>query len=250
MSGEVGVHDMTSMLTHAVEQIDRAFIDDLPVIQSGIPSLDLETGGLAAGEVVLLLWPKGRAIEMLLHAVLRNLKQTPGPRQQGTNTAGGRSHVTLLSLHESAVEIGTRFIAMQSGLPYGRLRRGKVNDEEWPELIQAVGMLNERKDFLLIDRTASLQEVKRLIAHHHTDERMTQRILFVDSAEAAIGRASLKEIMQLVGELGKQISAPVVILHSTMASICRPWFDAETMDTIRRHCRHVRIVNACGWYSG
>ena len=61
MSGEVGVHDMTSMLTHAVEQIDRAFIDDLPLIQSRIPSLDLETGGLSAGGGVLILSPLGSA---------------------------------------------------------------------------------------------------------------------------------------------------------------------------------------------
>jgi replicative DNA helicase len=241
MSGEVGVHDMTSMLTHAVEQIDRAFIDDLPVIESGIPSLDIETGGLAAGEVVLILSPERRlGVETLLKAVLRKLN----PIQQCEKSSEERRQVTLWSLRESTVEIGMRFIAAQSGLPFGRLRRGKVCDDEWSELIQAVGMLNELEDFLLIDSAISLQEAKQLINRQHARERFAQRLLFVDSADAALGGTSLREITQLAGEFGEQINAPVVIVHSIMSQMTSPWLEPETMTAIRWFCTYVGILDA------
>jgi hypothetical protein len=92
MSGEVGVHDMTSMLTHAVKQIDTAFLADLPEIPSGIPLLDLETGGLAPGEVVPIISPLGSAgLVMLLHAVFRKLKAI----QQYEKSSKERCQVTL-----------------------------------------------------------------------------------------------------------------------------------------------------------
>jgi replicative DNA helicase len=92
---------------------------------TGIPSLDLATGGIRRGE----LWTIG---------ALPGKGKTALGIQILLAIGGGGIPAYAFSLEMQAMEIGKRFLAAKSSLPAFQIRNPQsIRDERWPELLRA-----------------------------------------------------------------------------------------------------------------
>lgn len=129
----------------------------LPGITTGLASYDEITGGLHAGDLVVI----GARPAMGKTALM-------GSIAEAVAMAGRRPGI--FSAEQPAMQLGLRRIASESGVSAARVRAGKFEEHDWPKLNAGMGEAKGR-DMWIYDRSAvtlnELVTVARKWKHQH-----------------------------------------------------------------------------------
>ncbi len=128
-----GFAGMKELLTKAVERIDYLFTQDNAItgVPTGFDDFDDKTSGLQRSDLVIIA---GRP----------SMGKTTFAMNIAENAAiKGQVPVAVFSMEMPGEQLAMRMMSSLGRIDQHRVRTGKLNDDDWPRLTSAVGILSE-----------------------------------------------------------------------------------------------------------
>ncbi len=205
---EGGFEDVTTLLKKTVEKIDELFSSDgnLTGIPTGISDLDEKTSGWQSGElVVLAARPSMGKTALALNFVEAAIMHSQKP-------------ALVFSMEMPADSLVMRMLSSIGRIDQGRLRNGKLTEEDWPKLEMAARKIKDTK--LFIDDTAALTpnevraRVKRVVREHGEPSIiMVDYLQLMHVGGTNEGRTQeISEISRSMKALAREYECPVIAL--------------------------------------
>jgi replicative DNA helicase len=201
------MEDLVVSLLDRVEEMSRN-PNDITGVPTGFIDLDRQTSGLQAGDLIVLaarpsMGKTALAINIAEHVALN--EQLP---------------VAVFSMEMGAAQLAVRMVGSIGRIDQGRLRTGRLTEEEWPRLTEAIERL--RNVALHIDETPGLT-VSELRANARRLARQCGKLglivvdylqlMSVSSGMSDENRATaIGEISRGLKMLAKELQCPVIAL--------------------------------------
>ncbi len=215
--GRLGFLEMQPVLTQVVERIDQLYNRDNPSDVTGVPTgftdLDRMTSGLQPGDLVIIagrpsMGKTALALNIAEHVAL-----------------GVGLPVGVFSMEMSAGQLVMRMLGSVGKLDQHKLRTGRLADEDWRRLTDAVGKLNDAP--IQIDETAALNALElRARARRLHRQYGKLGLVVVDylqlmsaSSQGENRATEISEISRSLKALAKELSVPVVALSQLNRSL-------------------------------
>lgn len=208
--GARGQRDFVSikdLLVKAVDRIDALFQQDNPItgVPTGFNDFDDMTSGLQASDLIIVAGRPSMgkttfAMNIAEHAALKS--QLP---------------VAIFSMEMSGEQLAMRLLSSLGRIDQHKIRTGKLEDEDWPRLTSAVGLLAEAK--LFIDDTPALTpnelraRARRLAREHGLGLIVIDYLQLMEVHGSRENRTNeITEISRSLKALAKELNVPVVAL--------------------------------------
>ncbi|QEI14258.1 replicative DNA helicase [Cellvibrio japonicus] len=203
--GLVGVNELLKVTVQKIDELFRSG-SDITGVPTGIADLDQRTSGWQAGELVILAArPSMGKTALALNFVEGALFNQSRP-------------VVVFSMEMPSSALIMRMLSSIGRIDQGKMRNGKLTEEDWPKLSSAVAKLKDK--LLFIDDTGGLnpQEMRarvRRIAREHGNPGMImvdylQLMTVVGSGE---GRTQeISEISRSLKGMAKEFDCPMIAL--------------------------------------
>ncbi len=215
--GTAGFQELQPVLAKVVERIDELYSrnsdNDITGIPSGFADLDGKTSGLQPGDLIIVA---GRP----------SMGKTAFSLNIGEHVAVDAGlPVAVFSMEMGAEQLAMRLLGSVGRLDQHRLRTGKLNDEDWPRLTNAVYKMQDAQ--LFIDETPALSPTE-LRARSRRLARQCGRLglIIIDylqlmgSSSPGENRATeISEISRSLKALAKELSCPVIALSQLNRSL-------------------------------
>ena len=211
-----GFQDMGSLAVQLIDRVQE--LADNPNDVTGVPTgfidLDRMTAGLQPGDLVVLaarpsMGKTAFAINIAEHVALN----------EGLPVA-------VFSMEMGAAQLAVRIVGSIGRIDQGHLRTGRLTDEEWPRLTEAIERL--RGISLHIDETPGLTPSElRASARRLARQKGKLGLIVVDYLQLMSGSASdgenrateLGEISRGLKALAKELQCPVIALSQLNRSV-------------------------------
>ncbi len=205
---EGGFEDVNALLKKTVEKIDFLFRSDSDItgLPTGISELDEKTSGWQSGELIILaarpsMGKTALALNFIESAILTQDKPA-----------------LVFSMEMPSDSLVMRMLSSMGRIDQGRLRNGKLTEEDWPKLEMAARKLKDKQ--LFIDDTAGLtpNEIRarvRRIAREHGNPAviMVDYLQLMHVGGSVDGRTQeISEISRSMKALAKEYDCPVIAL--------------------------------------
>jgi replicative DNA helicase len=215
--GRQGFLDMPPLLTQVVERIDLLYNRDNPSDVTGVPTgftdLDRMTSGLQPGDLVIVAGRPSMGKTALALNIAEHVALEAG------------LPVGVFSMEMSATQLVMRMLGAVGKLDQHKVRTGRLADEDWRRLTDAVGKLNEAP--MQIDETAALNALelraraRRL--HRHFGKLgliVVDYLQLMSAASSGENRATeISEISRSLKALAKELNVPVMALSQLNRSL-------------------------------
>lgn len=211
-----GFADMRSLLKLAVERIEILHEQDDPItgVATGFDDLDEKTSGLQEGDLVIVA---GRP-SMGKTTFSMNIAEYAAVKS-------GKP-VAVFSMEMPGEQLTNRMLSSMGRIDQHRLRTGNLEDDDWPRLTSAVGMLSEVPMF--IDDTPALTPTElRARARRLYREHGELGLIVIDYLQLMQGggsssenrAAEISEISRSLKALAKELSVPIIALSQLNRSL-------------------------------
>lgn len=205
-----GFIEIQPLLTQVMERIDMLYHKDNPSDITGIPTgyhdLDRQTSGLQAGDLIIIagrpsMGKTALALNMAEHVAVEN-----------------RLPVAVFSMEMSGTQLAMRMLGSIGRLDQHKLRTGRLSDEDWNRLTNAVGKLHDAP--IHIDETPALNALElRARARRLHRQYGTLGMIVIDylqlmesTSEGENRATEISEISRSLKALAKELRVPVVAL--------------------------------------
>jgi replicative DNA helicase len=208
--GRDGFRDIHQLLSQVMERVDMLYHRENPSDITGIPTgfndLDQMTSGLQEGELIVVA---GRP----------SMGKTALALNMGEHVAvETRLPVAVFSMEMSGTQLATRMLGSIGRLDQHKLRTGRLSDEDWNKLTNAVGKLHDAP--IHIDETAALNALElRARARRLHRQYGKLGLIIVDylqlmsaSTQGENRATEISEISRSLKALSKELHVPVVAL--------------------------------------
>ena len=213
--GRSGSRIIKELLVDALDRIDALFQSDNPItgVATGFSDFDQLTSGLQNSDLVIVagrpsMGKTAFAVNIAEHAAIKD--ELP---------------VVLFSMEMPGEQVAMRMMSSLGRIDQHKVRTGRLDDDDWPRLTSAVGMLSEVK--LLIDDTPALtpSEIRarcRRIKREHGGLGLVivdyLQLMHVPGTKE--NRATeISEISRSLKALAKELSVPVMALSQLNRSL-------------------------------
>ncbi|GAA4651740.1 replicative DNA helicase [Kistimonas scapharcae] len=212
---EGGPIDMRELLKKAIDKIDELFNtgDAITGITTGFTDLDEMTSGLQPSDmIVVAARPSMGKTTFAMNLVENALMATD-------------KGVVVFSLEMPAEQLMMRSLSSLGRINQGKVRTGKLEEDDWPRLSSAVERLKDKK--LFIDDTAGIspQEMRsrlRRIVREHGDLAliMVDYLQLMQIPGFSEGRTNeISEISRSLKAMAKEFKVPVIALSQLNRSL-------------------------------
>lgn len=203
--GLVGVNDL---LKATVQRIDELFRSgsDITGVASGLTDLDQRTSGWQPGELIILAArPSMGKTALALNFVESAMFSQKKP-------------VVVFSMEMPSAALIMRMMSSIGRIDQGKLRNGKLTEEDWPKLSSAVAKMKDK--LLFIDDTPGLnpQEMRARIKRIAREQGnpgmiMVDYLQLMQIAGSSEGRTQeISEISRSLKAIAKEFECPVIAL--------------------------------------
>jgi replicative DNA helicase len=213
--GQGGFEAIKDVLTNVVDRIDHLFQLDEPItgMPTGFNDFDDMTSGLQAGDLVIVA---GRP-SMGKTTFAMNVAEYAAVKSD--------EPVAVFSMEMPSEQLAMRMLSSLGRIDQHRVRTGKLEDEDWPRLTSAVGILAEKK--LFIDDSAGLSPGElRSRCRRLTREHGKLGLIVIDYLQLMQvpgfkenRTAEISEISRSLKALAKEMDAPVIALSQLNRSL-------------------------------
>ena len=147
-----GLLGIAPILAKVYERIDHLHNQDNPSDVTGVPTgftdLDIRTAGLQPGDLIIVagrpsMGKTAFAINIAEHVAMHPSVSLP---------------VAIFSMEMSSSQLAMRMLSSLGKVDAHKLRTGRLNDEEWSQLTDAMGRLHEAK--IHVDETPALNALE------------------------------------------------------------------------------------------
>ncbi|MBK9520917.1 MAG: replicative DNA helicase [Rhodocyclaceae bacterium] len=205
--GFVAIQPLVGEVVQQMEMLlARDSQSDITGLPTGFVDLDRMTSGLQPGDMIVVA---GRP-SMGKTAFALNIAEHVG--------VDLRLPVAIFSLEMSGPQLATRFLSSVGRIDQGKLRNGKLTDEDWDRLTHALGKLHDAP--IHIDETGAINPTE-LRARARRLHRQCGKLglIVIDYLQLmSTGRnvenraTELSEISRSVKALAKELQVPIIAL--------------------------------------
>ena len=211
-----GFQPMESLVVQLLDRVQEMADNpnDITGVPTGFYDLDRMTSGFQAGDLVVLaarpsMGKTAFAINIAEHVALK----------EGLPVA-------VFSMEMGAAQLAVRVVGSIGRIDQGRLRTGKLHDDEWPRLTEAIEKL--RNISMHIDETPGLTTIElRANARRLARQCGKLGLIVVDYLQLMSGSSSdgenrateLGEISRGLKMLAKELQCPVIALSQLNRSV-------------------------------
>jgi replicative DNA helicase len=215
--GKQGFQDMPPLLTQVVERIDMLYNRSDPSEVTGVPSgyvdLDRMTSGLQPGDLVIVAGRPSMGKTSLAMNIAENVALHTG------------LPVGIFSMEMASTQLVMRMLGSVGKLDQHKLRTGRLQDQDWQRLTDAVGKLNDAP--IHIDETPALNplELRARARRLHRQYKqlglvVVDYIQLMSASSQGENRATeLSEISRSMKGLAKELNCPVIALSQLNRSL-------------------------------
>src|SRR5918912_1141230 len=214
-----GLIGIAPILAKVYERIDHLHNQDNPSDVTGVPTgfgdLDSKTAGLQAGDLIIVagrpsMGKTAFALNIAEHVALHPTVRLP---------------VAVFSMEMSSSQLAMRMLSSIARVDAHKLRTGRLSDEEWSQLTDAMGRLHEAT--IHVDETAALNALEvRARARRLKREYSKLGLVIVDylqlmsSTSQGENRATeISEISRSLKALAKELEVPVIALSQLSRAV-------------------------------
>jgi replicative DNA helicase len=223
-----GFRTFPTVLTSAVNLIESAYhkVGEVTGVPSQLESLDRILGGLQSSDLLILagrpsMGKTALAVTIAANAAAQKAAGIDAERLKSENYAVG-----VFSLEMSAEQLATRLLSAEARIPSDELRRGKLDETAWQQVVRASQSLASRPMF--IDDTPALSvsalrsRARRLMRTHGLS------LLVVDYLQLMRGSSTMSqsnrvqeisEITQALKAIAKELNIPVLALSQLSRAV-------------------------------
>jgi len=212
-----GFMEIQPLLTQVMERIDLLYHKDNPSDITGIPTgyrdLDRETSGLQPGDLIIIagrpsMGKTALALNMAEHVAVEN-----------------KLPVAVFSMEMSGSQLAMRMLGSIGRLDQHKLRTGRLSDDDWNRLTNAVGKLHDAP--ILVDESGALNALElRARARRLHRQYGTLGLIVVDylqlmqaTSEGENRATEISEISRSLKSLAKELKVPVVALSQLSRAV-------------------------------
>lgn len=207
--------DSSTLVKEALEKIKAmSEKEGMSGVPSGFTKIDMITSGWQESDLVILAARPGMGKTAFVLSMARNM-------------AVDQKHpVAVFSLEMSSVQLITRMISGETGIPSEKLRKAKLENHEWKQLYSKVKALEDAP--LFIDDTPALSifdlraKARRLVSQHGV------KLLIIDYLQLMTlggGKTSgnreqeISTISRNLKSIAKELNIPVIALSQLSRAV-------------------------------
>ncbi len=215
--GNQGFNAIQPLLTQVVERIDMLYSRDNPSdvtgVATGFTDLDERTSGFQPGDLIIVagrpsMGKTAFALNIAEHVAL-----------------DGKLPVAVFSMEMAGTQLAMRLLGSTGRLDQHKLRTGRLDDNDWPRLTNALGRLNDAQIF--IDESAALTalELRARARRLHRQHKglgliVVDYLQLMSSTSQGENRATeISEISRSLKALAKELNVPLVALSQLNRSL-------------------------------
>lgn len=209
-----GFQAIADVLNSTMENIDRLSQqnEEITGLPTGYPELDKMTAGLQPEELIILA--ARPAVGKTAFAL--NIAQNIGTRTDCS--------VAIFSLEMGAESLVNRMLCAEGTIEAGHLRTGQLTEQEWHNLIMAMGSLSNTSIF--IDDTPGIKVSEiRARCRRLAQEKGNLGLILIDYLQLIEGsgresrQQEVSEISRQLKKLAKELKVPVIALSQLSRSV-------------------------------
>ena len=218
-SEKLGFIDIKELLPKAAQRIDDLYQLDDPNGVTGVPSgysdLDQKTAGLQPGDLIIIAGRPSMGKTSLALNIAEHVGMEAG------------LPVAIFSMEMGAAQLTMRLLGSVGKLDQHKMRIGQLEDEDWPKLTNALGVLHEAPIFIDEGSALNSYEVRARARRLHRQQGklgliVIDYIQLMSSAneQSTENRATeVSEISRSLKALAKELNVPVVALSQLNRSV-------------------------------
>ena len=203
-SGFIRISDVVSASLQNIESLAQQS-DDVTGVPTGYIALDKMTAGLQKEELIILA--ARPAVGKTAFAL--NIAQNVATKADQV--------VAIFSLEMGAESLVNRMLCAEGNIDAGHLRTGQLSEDEWSNLIMAMGTLGQSKIF--IDDTPGIRIAEiRAKSRRLLQEQGKLGLIVIDYLQLIEGnnresrQQEVSEISRQLKKLAKELKVPVIAL--------------------------------------
>ncbi|MGB6907711.1 MAG: replicative DNA helicase [Methyloceanibacter sp.] len=215
-----GFEPFTTALTDAIDMAANAYRRDggLSGLATGFNDLDQRMGGLQASDLIIVAGRPSMGKTALATNIAYHVARAYTRDPESEKALDG-AVVGFFSLEMSAEQLATRIIAEQSYIPSERIRRGRIEADEFDRIVEASQELQNLP--LYIDQTGGITVAQLAARARRLKRQRDVGLIVVDylqllsgsSRRASEGRVQeVSEITTGLKALAKELHVPVLAL--------------------------------------
>ena len=214
-----GLLGIKPILAKVYERIDHLHNQENPSDVTGVPTgftdLDIRTAGLQPGDLIIVagrpsMGKTAFAINIAEHVAMHPSVSLP---------------VAIFSMEMSSSQLAMRVLSSLGKVDAHKLRTGRLNDEEWSQLTDAMGRLHEAK--IHVDETPALNALEvRARARRLKREYSKLGLVVVDDLQLMSATSQgenrateISEISRSLKALAKELEVPVIALSQLSRAV-------------------------------
>jgi replicative DNA helicase len=218
-----GFHAFETALYNAIDMASLAYKRDghLSGLATGLSDLDRLMGGLQSSDLIIVAGRPGMGKTALATNMAFNIaKAWEGEVQpDGSVKTVNGGIVGFFSLEMSSEQLATRIIAEQSGVSSANIRRGRINEAEFEQIVTVAREMN--KIPLYIDQTGGLAIAQLAARARRLKRQRGLDLLVVDYIQLMQGSSKkgsdnrvqeVTEITNNLKALAKELNVPILAL--------------------------------------
>ncbi len=215
-----GIQEMPDLVSAAVREIEEARKHDghISGVPTGFTQLDNITAGWQKSDLIIIAARPGMGKTAFVLTLARNV------------AVDYKRPVAVFSLEMSSVQLITRLIASESEIEAEKLRKGKLDENEWKQLHSKLNPLIDAK--LFIDDTAALSsfelrtKARRLKAQHDIQLIIIDYLQLMTLGGGQQGgvknmnrEQEISTISRSLKSLAKELDVPIICLSQLNRSV-------------------------------
>ena len=215
-----GFEPFSSALTDAIDMAANAYRRDggLSGLATGFSDLDQRMGGLQPSDLIIIAGRPSMGKTALATNIAYHVAKTYRRDDESDHAVDG-AVVGFFSLEMSAEQLATRIIAEQAHIPSERIRRGRIDSDEFDRIVEVSQELQNLP--LYIDQTGGITVAQLAARARRLKRQRSLGFIVVDylqllsgsSRRAAEGRVQeVSEITTGLKALAKELHVPVLAL--------------------------------------
>jgi replicative DNA helicase len=214
-----GLIGMSPILAGVFERIDHLHSQENPSDITGVPTgfadLDQKTAGLQPGDLIIVAGRPSMGKTAFALNIAEHVALHPSVRMP----------VAVFSMEMSASQLALRMLSSIAKIDQHKLRTGRLTNEEWPHLTDAIDKLNDTS--IHVDETPALNSLEvRARARRLKREYGKLGLVVVDylqlmsSTSQGENRATeISEISRSLKALAKELQVPVIALSQLSRAV-------------------------------
>ena len=213
-----GFEPFSAALTDAIDMAANAYRRDggLSGLATGFTDLDHRMGGLQPSDLIIVAGRPSMGKTALATNIAYHVAKSYKPGEESENALDG-AVVGFFSLEMSAEQLATRIISEQSLLPSERIRRGRIDSDEFDSIVEVSQELQNLP--LYIDQTGGITVAQLAARARRLKRQRGIGLIVVDylqllsgsSRRASEGRVQeVTEITTSLKALAKELHVPVL----------------------------------------